>query len=65
MKQLINDWKKSSKEYRDLGLKSNDPLLQEGLLCRAEVYSYCAGKLEVLFHRQKSHYVKNATGGQP
>ena len=45
MKDLIEEWERSAEKYQSLGRKALDPIRQEGLLCRSEVYSYCADKL--------------------
>uniref|UniRef100_A0A6M3JZI6 Uncharacterized protein n=1 Tax=viral metagenome TaxID=1070528 RepID=A0A6M3JZI6_9ZZZZ len=47
MIELILEWKRSADKYQKLGRKEDhDPVRQEGLLCRSEVYNYCASKLE-------------------
>ena len=47
MQELILEWKRSAVRYRELGKKADhNPVRQEGLLCRSEVYDYCAAKLE-------------------
>jgi len=47
MRKLVEDWERSAKKYRELGMKADhDPIRQEGLLCRSEVYDYCASKLK-------------------
>lgn len=45
MKYLIEEWERLAKKYRELGLKATDPIRAEGLLCRSDVYDYCADKL--------------------
>ena len=48
MKNLVEEWERSAEKYQKLGLRArdnDDPIRQEGLLCRSEVYGYCADKL--------------------
>ena len=45
MKDLIEEWEKSAEKYQSLGRSATDPIRQEGLFCRSEVYSYCADRL--------------------
>ena len=51
MKRIIEDWERSAKKYRELGLKATDPRRVEGLLCRSEVYDCCADKLRRFFQQ--------------
>ena len=45
--ELIKDWERSAMKYRKLGMDADhNPIRQEGLLCRAEVYEYCAHRLK-------------------
>ena len=46
MEDLIKEWEKSADKYQELGLIDGvEPVRQEGLLCRSEVYRYCAEQL--------------------
>ena len=47
IESLIKDWERSAEKYHKLGMEVDyNPIRQEGLLCRSEVYSYCASKLK-------------------
>jgi len=51
MDKLIKEWERSADKFRELAKKADhDPLRQEGLFCRSEVYSYCADKLRRAIH---------------
>ena len=45
--ELIKEWERSADKYHRLGMEADhNPIRQEGLLCRSEVYRYCASKLD-------------------
>lgn len=46
MIKLIEEWERLARRYHRLGVDADhNPIRQEGLLCRAEVYDFCASKL--------------------
>lgn len=55
MNSLIEEWERSAKKYRDLGMRhDHNPVTQDGLLCRSEVYSYCASELKKVIQKEQS-----------
>jgi len=55
MEKLIKDWKRLVNKYHKLGMKTDhNPIQQYGLLCRSEVYNYCACKLEEILQQEDS-----------
>ena len=61
MKKLIEDWERSANKYYELGIKADHgSVRREGLLCRSEVYNYCASKLkEILLKKDDEYKPKN------
>jgi len=45
MQKLISEWERSAAKFEKLGRNCDDAVKREGLLCRSEVYHYCAHKL--------------------
>ena len=47
MENLIAKWERYKDKYLTLAVKSDhNPLIQEGLFCRSEVYGLCADELK-------------------